>query len=255
MTNQVSKIFTPGRGVEIAFNINSLTPTIRSSIIFECDHSGHTMVIAQSTPPMVAGRDLSEMSLTTTISDKKSKRTRVGVSCKIIEYIKKYQLSGDSITKALRVRYSPSMFEGNIRSAYRHSAGQEFNITGMVVFQKKEYVSGKNFRLLDISITGTGFLIPKTVRRKKNPLMQIRAGSILKIKFVLISALPEQKIKKVDVEVEGRAIRTSSNYSELYGFVGLKFTKISRKNEIILSQFVHEAQLFELKKQPFQVKN
>ncbi|OQY13051.1 MAG: hypothetical protein B6I31_01910 [Desulfobacteraceae bacterium 4572_19] len=248
MGNQIRDIFTPGRGVEIAFNINSLAPTIRSSIIFECDHDDNIIIIAQSTPPMLPGRDFDEMSLTTTVTGELSRITRVGVSCKITDYLNHYQLSGDNTTKALKIKYSPSMFEGNIRSAYRHNTNTEFNVGGVLTHQDQQYISGKSFKLFDISVTGTGMLLPKTIKRKKNPMLQIKASSLFKLNLLLIRTMPDKTKKKESIEVKASAIRTNSNYNDLYGFMGVKFTKISRKDEMMLSQFVHEAQLFELRK-------
>jgi len=251
MTTQINKIFKPGRGVEIAFNINSLSPVIRSSIIFECDHDNHTLFLAQSTPPMLPGRDLDKMALTTTVTGKLSRVTRIGISCKITEYINNYQLSGNNTAKALKVEYSPSTFEGNIRSAYRHSACTEFNIGGILTFQEKQYISGKNFKLLDISITGTGLLIYKKIKNKKNPMLEIKAGSAIKLNLLLVSALPDKPVIKKSIEIKASAIRTNNNYNKMFGLLGIKFTKISRKDEMILSHFVHEAQLFELRKQNY----
>ena len=105
MTDNIETIFFPGVGIEIIFNINSSSPQISPSIIFDCDHENNLITISQTTPPIHPKKKFKTMDITTLVKSKKLKLLRLGLNCSLKSINSHYELAGGKSTEALILNY------------------------------------------------------------------------------------------------------------------------------------------------------
>jgi hypothetical protein len=248
---ELKKIFIPSMGVDLVFNLNSLSPYAKSSIIYDINYEDQTVIIAQPLSPVTRNTNYTEMHLTAVIRGDKGK-IRVGIQCEPIKIIKNYKLLGDSSVAAIQLKYFPPVTDTtNIRSAYRLSLSSHFSINGKIIYLEKEYVTKKDFIFRDVSFAGSGILCPKKVNSKINPLTRLKIHKTIKIGMIL------QKESKDDtstmepvaiIPVKAEITRVNIDYSETHVFIGMKFIHISAEKESELNAFIHEAQVDELQR-------
>ncbi len=250
MPLSLEKIFIPSAGVNIVFNLNSLTPHSRSSIIYDIDHEKQTIIIAQPLYPITPHTAYDEMHLTAVVREEKGK-TRVGIKCDIQKFIKNYPLANKSRVNAIALKYTEPLIETNIRSAYRLPLSKHYSMKGKILYNNTEHLTKKDFIFYDVSLTGAGILVPKKKDAKTNPLSLIETHEKIKIGMILLKEdeeAPARKIKMDTIPAIAQIARINANYSDSQVLVGLQFTKIDAEKQDILHKFIHEAQIDELKR-------
>ncbi|MCK5312269.1 MAG: hypothetical protein KAJ62_09170 [Desulfobacteraceae bacterium] len=248
---ELKKIFTPSTGVDLVFNLNSLTPYAKSSIIYDINHEEQTVIIAQPLNPVTKNTKYKEMHLTAVVRGEKGK-TRVGVKCKPIKFINDYQLAGHNRVNVIQLKIFPPLTEtANIRAAYRLQLSSHFAINGKIIFLDKEYITKKDFVFRDVSFAGVGIICPKKVNLKPNPITQIEVRETIKIGMILQKESKDNPSKMEAVAIipaKAEITRLNINFSETHMFLGMKFTTISSEKENALNAFIHEAQVNELQR-------
>lgn len=250
MQLEIEKHFSPSTGVELVFNLNSISSYTRTSIIYDTDYNNRRIIIAQPQKPLSRNMEFEELHITTVFKGSQG-TTRAGLKCSPERLIKDYQLTGTNRVEAVVLTCTPPAFETNIRSAYRLPLTKPYAIKSKILRSSVEFFTNRDFILRDISLTGTGILIPKKVGSKINPLGNLERGEQFKIGLILLkenekeSRPPE---KRATIPAVAKVMRVNPNFSEKMIFAGLKFTKLSRENEDILYSFIHEAQIDELRK-------
>ena len=245
MTFDIDKIFLPSAGVDMVFNMNSLAPYSRSSIIYDIDLKNCEIIIAQPLTPFSKSTRFNELHLTTIIHDK-NRKLRVGMECVQFKLIKKYQLANNTNVGAVALKYELPIAETNIRSAFRLPLSTKFAIQGKLFYNNLEYSTPHDFLIRDISLTGVGLKIPKTKGKSANSLNKIKTHEEILIDIVLINTDEDKQIGTVPIK--SQVVRIRPNYSELYSLMGVKILNLETNNETILNKFIHEAQVDELKR-------
>lgn len=244
MTKQNSSVLKPGIGVDLIFNLSSISPLVKPSIIFELNNN--KVVVAQPQRKISTEHKFATMHISSLIPNELSIKTRQGYLCRIVKLIDDYKLANDNSTQALLLEYQEPLLEMNIRAAFRFQPNSTHSVIGKIVYKGKEFYSGVHFKVFDISISGIGFLIPKKIKKSINPLSDIAKNSSAKIGLLLRST--EDKEEIITIESEINVVRTNSEYNEISGFAGVSFQNLLQQSEESLNKFIHNAQLFEIRK-------
>ncbi len=126
------------------------------------------MIIAQTTPQIFPSTSFDQMHVTTLVKKELAQKFRVGYKCEIKNFLSNYKLANNNTIPAIQIQYHLPPIELNIRSAFRLKPTAKHEVLGKLIFNGKSYFSGKDFKVFNISITGIGFLIPKTIKGKIN---------------------------------------------------------------------------------------
>ncbi|MEA1966879.1 MAG: hypothetical protein U9N77_01450 [Thermodesulfobacteriota bacterium] len=245
MKFNITKIFIPSRGVELAFNLSSLHPTAKSSIIYDVDHDHRLITLAQPITPITSNTKFMEMHLTTLVSRGNEKK-RVGLQCMPVQFNNNYRLSNNKIIDVITVNYSLPAIETNIRSAYRLPLSNEFSIKAVLTQNENEFNSQQDFVIRDISLSGIGIVIPKKIKERLNPLAKTKVRQQAEIKLTLLEKGEKKALKTIPSIIE--TARININHSDSTIFAGIKFIRLSPGYEDILNKFIHNAQIAELKR-------
>jgi hypothetical protein len=240
-------VLKPGTGIDLVINLHSLDPASHASVIFETDRNMKHLIVAapgvshdkkENHPPQIHVSTLVRMES----GDKK----RIGFPCRIIKSIPDYRLGNGSTTKALALSYEDSPEDVNVRAAFRYSPTDTHEVLAKMVIAGHEFFSGNHFRICDISITGVGLVIPRLLGKGKNPLAGLETGRIARLGIVLRDHSGEKEhIDTLDTAIS--VVRINRRFNELALFAGCRFTKLASKGEDTLSQFIHKAQLHEIR--------
>lgn len=248
MTYTPEKIFVPGKPIEIVFNIDSLSPVSRNSIIFDLNPKKKEIIVSQTTPNTGKFYSYETLHITTLKNNELNQRTRFGIKGSITGFIDNYKLNNQTTEPALKITYSGKVSEANIRSAFRIKPNNVYSVMAKIILKNKDYISGKNFRIYDISLTGMGILIPNSLDRRKNPLIELELNDLGKIGIVMKSPGSEKdlpEIKKIFNRI--KTVRINRKFNERYILIGFKFGHWERSHEEILGKFIHQLQLFEIR--------
>jgi len=244
MTPDISRIFCPSRGVELAFDLNSLYPTAKSSIIHDTDHDNQRIVVAQPMAPVTPGAAAEKEMHITTLLKTRDRAVRLGIKCRPVSFNNNYRLSGKVTVGAITLHYTLPVFETNIRSAYRLPISKKYAISATMTHKDETYTSGKEFFIRDISVTGLGILIPRTV----GGVVNLLSRADVKEEAAVTLTLFHDKEKIDTIPVKTAFARIDSRYSDSTALAGLNFTKLQPAHEDILHRFIHNAQIDDLKR-------
>jgi hypothetical protein len=245
MSFKIESIFMPSVGVDLVFNMNSLNPISRSSIIHDVNYQKEIITIAQPLAPFTRTTAYDQLHLTTIIAGKKPP-IRVGISCQPTEFINQYRLANQRISKAVILKYKLPVKETNIRAAFRLPLSQKYTIRAKIIYQGGDYYTPNDFGIKDISFTGMGLIIPRKKGLRTNPLMGLGKTMIIPLGLVLMDEEKEKPVGAFPLRAE--IMRINKNYSESQVQVGLKILDLDEKNETLLNRFIHTAQIDQLKK-------
>ena len=245
MGYSVENIFLPSVGVDIVFNMDSLNPVSRSSLIYDTDPENQTLTIAQPIVPVTGETQFDQLHLTTIIHSERQ-RVRVGIPCRPIRFIDQYQLANGSPTKALVLEYLLPPKETNIRSAFRLPLSLRHTIKAKLLYKEREFFTARDFKIKDISFAGIGLVLPNSVNGAPNPLVSIPPGTPIPLGMILVDKQENDPIGKFPVKT--RVVRINPNYSKTHTLLGLKILAIAQDHETILNRFIHKAQIVELKR-------
>lgn len=245
MTFKPDKIFLPSVGVDIVFNMNSLTPYSRSSIIYDVDFNKKEIIIAQPLSPFSNNTVFKELHLTTIIREK-GRKIRVGIECTQFKIIDDFRLANKTRVSAVLIKYELPAKETNIRSAFRLPLSTKYIIKGKILYNGLEYFTSRDFSIRDISLAGLGLVIPKKRSKNLNPLTEVKTNEEIVIGIVLINMDEDKPLGTLPLKTQ--VVRVNTNYSETHSLMGLKIVSLKNKGELILNKFIHEAQIDELKR-------
>ncbi len=244
MTFNIEKIFSPSCGIDLVFDINSLTPFSRPSIIYDTDHDSQQVIIAQPHVKLTEKTKFSTLHMTT-ITHIDGKKIRVGVPCSPARIIRQYKLANRNTTEAVLLNYTPPAVEANIRAAFRLSLTAKFTVMGKLVIRKTELFSPKDFTIRDISLNGIGIVLPRKVARHHG-LENLERKEELELALILMN---QEKNKPTGtIPVGAKIARFNPRHSETHLFIGCQFTTISTEADTLLGQFIHTAQIDELQR-------
>lgn len=241
----VEDIFLPSVGADLVFDMNSLNPVSRSSIIYDTDFQHQTITLAQPIVPVSSTTKFEQLHLTTIIH-RKQRKIRVGLPCRPILFTDQYHLANQSTANALVVEYMPPALETNIRSAFRLPLSKKHSIKAKILFNQTEYYTTQDFKIRDISFAGMGIVVQKQGGKTPNPLSGLAIGDQLPIGMILLDLDHEKPVGKFPVKAQ--VVRINTAYSESHILIGLKMTTITPTNESLLNRFIHNAQIDELKR-------
>ena len=248
MKQKKDTIFTPGKSVELVFNLNSLSPVSRSCMIYENNTKKKEIILSQTSPRTLKTVKYDTLHLTILTTNDKNEKIRLGLECKIKDFIK-YKLNQDTVEDGILLSYKETVQDVNIRSAFRIKPNDQYSILAKFECRNSDFYSGKHFKIFDISLSGVGFLIPNIPDKKKNPLIKLEIGDLGKIGIVLKENSGEDsepEIKRLFNQV--KVVRINKNFNPRYILIGCQFTKNwERDEEEGLGSFVHQLQLFEIR--------
>lgn len=246
MTESLENVFSPGTNVEVVFNLNSLSPVTRPSLIFDTRSKKKEFIVAQTTPKILPNFQFEEMHITTLVTGELARKTRYGIRCSIQGFETDYKLGNDNTTDVVIVRHEAKLSEVNIRSAFRLTPTKKFSVIGKLLHNGQQYYSGTDFSILDISLTGLGILVPKKVEGNRNPLLQMECGKAATIGLALKYTVDENVVlEKIAAAV--RIVRINPNYSDKAMLCGVRFMKVKAEHEEAMNHFIHEAQLEQIR--------
>lgn len=240
----IVKIFPIGRKIDLAFNLESLHPTVRSTIIHDCDYQTRNMILAQTNPRMLPNTDYRKMEVTTLVGKQDGGTIRVGVGCDIITYDSDYQLSTGHKEAAFVVGYVFPLKKTNIRGAYRIQPNSKYSIMGKLFYNNRSYLSGREFNIHDISATGIGLPVPKVISSRLNPLFHLEKGKQLECEILLEDTVQKTKTK---IETCIKVVRNQNLTNRGRGFIGGKYLGLDLRDGENLFQFIHSAQTYEIR--------
>ncbi len=247
MIDENENYFKSGVGVEIVFNLDFEVPMTRSSIILETNSTNKSLIIAQSTPKILPSTEFQQMHITTLVQKELAVKFRVGYQCKILRFISDYKLSNQNAIAAIELQYEKEPVEINIRSAYRLPPSPKFEVLGKMIYDGESFFTGKDFNIYNVSISGLGILIPKRIKKERNILMDIEPGEVAKVGLVLKDNTGDKE-EIITISTNIRIMRTKGNHTKEYGFAGIMFIGMKKLYEEKLGRFIHEAQMFEIRK-------
>ncbi|MCF8044379.1 MAG: hypothetical protein K9J83_00860, partial [Desulfarculaceae bacterium] len=138
MQLEIETYFFPSTGIELVFNLNSISPYTRTSIIYDTDYKNRRITIAQPQRPLTRNTEFDELHITTVFKGTKG-TTRAGLKCNADRFIKNFQLAGGNQVDAVELTYTPPVFETNIRSAYRLPLKKPYTIKGKILRRSVEF--------------------------------------------------------------------------------------------------------------------
>lgn len=228
--------------MDLVFNMNSLAPYSRSSIIYDVDFGNESITIAQPRTALSQKTIFRELHITTIIQEK-NKKVRFGVECQSFNIIDQYLLANKTKVPAVLLKYKLPVEETNIRSAFRLPLSTKYIIKGKILFRDFEYTSQKDFAIRDVSFKGVGIIIPKT-NNNSNPLAVIKVNE--EIDFQIILTDTDEEEDPISIPIRALVARVNPRYSERYMLMGLQFINLSNQNEAIINKFIYDAQIHEL---------
>lgn len=242
----IERILSPCLGVEIVFDLNSLTPLVRSSIIYDVDHLKQIFITAQPRILIHPNFVAKTIHLTTLVTVQGSKK-RIGIKCRPIQFDNNYRLSNDNRVGAIIFKYDPPITETTIRSAYRLPVGKRHDIRVKLIHGENNYYSTKDFSIRDISLAGISLVIPKFFKnRQKNLLERIKVNVLIPLGIIINKdpGIPDTVIPAII-----KIVRIQRNTAGLYLVAGAKFERFGKHTgEEELNMFIHRAQLEDLKR-------
>lgn len=244
MEFEIEKIFAPSCGIDLVFNLSSLTPYSRSSIIYDVNHDTREIIVAQPHVKFTENTEFDELHITT-IKLHDNKKTRLGLGCTPVQILSQYRLANRNTAEAIQLRYSGNITEANIRAAFRLSLSAKFAVKGKITIRGQELFSPKDFSIRDISLNGIGIVIPKKVAQVHG-LLDIERGNEMALALILMNL--EQGKPMGTVPVGAKIARVNQNYSPSHIFAGCQFVNITTETDSLLNQFIHTAQIDELQK-------
>lgn len=225
--------------------MNSLSPYSRASIIYDIDFDNEAITIAQPLTPFSKNTAFKELHLTTIIHAK-NRKIRAGVECSHFKLIDQYALANKTNVPAVLLKYELPIKETNIRSAFRLPLSTKHIIKGKILYNNLEYSSSRDFSVRDVSLTGLGLIAPKKRNNNLNLLGEIKPNEEILIKIVLINMDQDKPVGTLPLKAQ--IARVITDYSSTHLLMGLKILNLESNYETILSKFIHDAQIDELKR-------
>jgi len=236
--DKLENIYVVGRRLEVVFNIDSEAPIVYPTEIYRCNHDRSAILLLQTHPKVLPSFKYESMDLAVLLTKKLNRKLRIGLSCKIIKFVNDYQISDKIKKDFFLVEYAPPMRKINLRSTFRLRTSYRYIVEGNFYLDHIRYVSGRNFTIQDISVTGIGLLIPKRIGKKNNPLLNMDIGIEFEIELDLKDVGSAHKGFKITSGVE--ITRKMMNFNIKSGFIGARFTSLNEVEQENLFQYIKD---------------
>ena len=243
----IQQIFKPGKKVDLVLYNRSHDPSVRTAMIYDCDYDSNYVIISQTNPLTFPSTKYRRLGLTILVNEGTGHKKRIGIPCKIMRFIKGYQVNENIRENAITLEYFDTIKEFNIREAYRFQPPSDCEVKGKIIHEGIEFHTEDDFKVQNISIGGVGLLVNHMKTGKRNPLLYIGVDKRLKTEFSLVN-FDSMKYEKFIATVSS-VVWKNNTYANIYGYMGAKFIKIGKKEEESLHQFIHNGQLRTIRKQ------
>ena len=242
---RVDQIFMDQTRIEVAFDLDSVLPIVLPTNICRYNYESNRRLIYQPHPEILPSYQYDTMDISTLIENELNQMARVGLKCRIAKFLNNYKVSDRTAENCILIDYFPPMRKVNLRTTYRLRTGYHFNVEGRLLYQDDLYESGRHFTVQDISVTGAGLLIPKQVGKKENSLLNVPLNASFDIELTLTQAAAGKPPQKISTPVE--MARKVMTLNAANGFIGIRFADLNAEDQENLFQFIHDAQLFEIR--------
>ncbi len=243
--NKIEDIFVEGKRIEVVFNIDSAAPIVYPTEILKCNYESSVMLLFQTRPKIIPSFQYESMDIAILLTLELERKLRLGLPCKIAKFINNYQVSERMKEDLFLVEYSPPMRKINLRSTFRLRTSYRYVVGGNFNIDDTLYVSEKDFMIQDISVTGIGMLVPKTIGKRNNPLLNLEMGKEFKIQLRLKDVKSPNSEFKISTRV--KITRKMMSYNAKSGFIGAIFIELEALEQERLFQFIHDAQIYEIR--------
>jgi len=241
----IRDIFRPGTAIDVVFDMDADIPVVRSSIIHDCNYEKSQIIISQPNPQILPSFTYDTMTVTTIVEKELNEKFRCGINATVSEFLTNYALSDQVKENAILVTYKAPVKKVNIRSAYRLEPGFGYKVHGTLTFRGKTYSSEKFFKVNDISFTGLGIKCPAQIEKKMNPLfladIHEEASAEIRLEH------PDKSSANATISSKIVVVRKKLTASNKIFFLGMKFLSLGVTYEKVLSKFIHEAQIKQIK--------
>jgi len=241
----IEGIFMPESRVEVAFNLDNPVPLVLRTNIYKCDYGANRMLIYQTHPQILPDFRYDTMNIAVLIEQELNRMIRVGLPCKIVKFVNDYQISERLKENLFLIEYFPPMRKINLRSTFRLRTSYRYNVEATICSDDVSYASGTYFTVQDISVTGIGLLVPKKVGKRKNPFSRISVDDMCDIEVKLERAESKERPYRISTAI--KVARKVVSYNPLSSFIGALFIDLSPVDQENLFQYMHEAQLYEIR--------
>ena len=163
----IEHIFQPGTKVEIVFDIDCESPVVFPTYILQCKYDSNTMILYQTRPEILPSFKYQTVDIATLLEGELNRKVRLGLKCKILKFLNNHKISDRVRENVLLIQYVPPMRKINLRSTFRLQTSYRFSVEGNIHVDDIIYLSGKDFSVRDISVTGIGLLVPKRAGKKE----------------------------------------------------------------------------------------
>jgi len=239
--SNISKIFRPGRKVDLVFYKNSRAISVKSAIIYDCDHDLKTIIISQTNPVTHSSSEYESMGMTTLLSSKSGQKKRIGLTCRASKFLKDYILNNRTKDNAIKIKYSTPMERYNIRSAYRFEPPIDYEVKGTILHNGKIYLAKKDFKIHNISTGGAGIIVDNSKVNGKSPLLTMPVNETIETEFSLIDF--DSKLYDKTISTTTDIVWKNPAYSGKYGYIGTRFVKTVQKEIDELHRYIHRGQI------------
>ena len=240
--NQIENVFMPQGDIDVVFNLDSSAPIVLPTSIYKCSYDSSRMLIYQTRPEVLSSFKFDTMDITALVEEELNRPIRVGLRCRIAEFMSNYQVPERTKENLILIEYSPPMQKTNLRARFRLQTSARYNVEGAICAADVTYASGTYFSIQDISATGIGLIVPK---KADNPLLKVSIGDILGIEMKLIRTESKEPPQKISTSIE--VVRKSLSYNELSGFIGARFDGLTPEDQESLFHHIHRAQIDEIR--------
>jgi hypothetical protein len=241
----VENIFMEETRIEVAFNLENSVPIVLPTNIYKCNYESNRMLIYQTHPKVLPSYKYRSMHIATLVEKGLNRMMRIGLKCRIVKFLDNYKISDKITENFFLIEYFPTMRKVNLRTTYRLRISSHFNVEGKLYFEDATFRSGKHFAVQDVSVTGAGLLAPKIIGKKENPVLKIPLKKSMSMEFTLTQANTQKKPLKITTHVE--IARKVMSYNVASGFLGTRFSNLNAEDQENLFQFIHKAQLYEIR--------
>jgi hypothetical protein len=241
----VEHIYMERTQIEVAFNLDSSLPIVLLTSIYKCNYESNRMLIYQTRPLIVQSFTYDTMDIAALVEKELNQMTRVGLKCRIVKFLNNYKVSDRVTENFILIEYFPPMRKINLRTTYRLRTSCRFNVEGKLSYNNTTYESGTHFTVQDLSVTGVGLLVPKQIGKRENPLLNVLLNESMDVQLTLTQTGEGKQPQKILTTVE--TARKIMSFNVVSGFIGIRFGILSAEDQENLFQFIHKAQLIEIR--------
>ena len=157
-----------------------------------------------------------------------------------------FRLTDEITERAMLIEYALPLKRINIRSAFRLEPNDRYQVEAVLKWKGNAFQSGEDFKVSNISFTGIGFLAPRRIGQKRNTLLAMASGTKATIELHLVRKDASPGV--VVISSVTTMVRVYPKFNPKSGYLGAKFSNLGIEDEEALSKFIHDAQLYDIRK-------